>query len=99
MPQPARSTRLPFGVTLYATPTRGAKFVYVVLHKKLPGAARAICAGFVTFSQAERDVPFRPDGAGFSSQRRPYTSVSRELICQVSWPNRLVALNRKFVGF
>src|SRR5579872_1067461 len=78
MPAPTRTTKSPFSVRLYAMPTRGAKSPYVVLQIGDPEGARAMFAGVSTFSHAATVVPPKALGAGLSSQRRPYTSVSRE---------------------
>src|ERR1700723_3810910 len=86
MPHPARNTRSPLCVRLYAAPIRGATFPKVVAHKVVPAVARAIFAGSPTSSQAASVVLPRADGAGFISQRRPYVRVSLGVIFQVSCP-------------
>src|SRR5260370_27101416 len=88
MPHPARSTKSPFSVSLYATPARGAMFENVVDHASVPTGARARFAGLLAFSHDANVVVPRPVGAGLSSHRKPYVRVSRGVIFQLSWPYR-----------
>src|SRR5580658_174235 len=85
MPAPPRKTKSPLLVRAYAIPTRGARFPYVVAHREMPMGASASAAGLFTLVQDASVVAPRAAGAGSSSQRKPYVTVSRAPIFHVSW--------------
>src|SRR6184192_2744580 len=87
MPSPPLTTvsRPFFCRSWYAIPKRGAKLLYVVFHNAVPRGASCIVERLLIPVNASGLFPLASLGAGFRSQRRPKSSVSRRESLHLSW--------------